>query len=70
VSKEIDHIKKSTQNLLYSLKEKKLNVFIREKQTQLKTANEEETQTLMNDILHLNTLKRRVNKLLGRIVVK
>jgi DNA primase len=70
VSKEIDHIKKSTQNLLYSLKEKKLNVYIREKQTQLKTANEEETQTLMNDILHLNTLKRRVNKLLGRIVVK
>jgi hypothetical protein len=56
--------------LLYSLKEKKLNVYIREKQTQLKTANEEETQTLMNDILHLNTLKRRVNKLLGRIVVK
>ena len=70
VSQEITHIKKGTQHLLFSLKEKKLNAYIHEKQELLKTASEQETPTIMKEIMHLSILKSRVNKLLGRIVVK
>jgi len=70
VADEITNIKKGAQHLLFSLKEKKLNVYIREKQELLKTASEEDTLLLMKEILHLTVLKSRVNKLLGRIVVK
>jgi len=70
VADEITNIKKGTQHLLYSLKEKKLNAFIREKQDFLKTSSEDETLLIMKEILHLTVLKSRVNKLLGRIVVK
>jgi DNA primase len=70
VAEEITNIKKGAQHLLFSLKEKKLNVYIREKQELLKTASEEDTLVIMKEILHLTVLKSRVNKLLGRIVVK
>jgi hypothetical protein len=70
VTEEIANIKKGSQHLLFSLKEKKLNGFIREKQELLKSASEEDIQLIMKEILHLTTLKSRVNKLLGRIVVK
>ncbi len=70
VSTEVSNIKKGTQHLLFSLKEKKLNQYILEKQDLLKTSADEETQGILRDILHLTTLKSRVNKLLGRIVIK
>lgn len=70
VPQEISTIKKGTQHLLFSLKEKKLNSYIREKQELLKNASDDEMLQLMKEILHLITLKSRVNKLLGRIVVK
>jgi DNA primase len=70
VPQEITNIKKGTQHLLFSLKEKKLNAYIHEKQELLKTATEEETESIMKEIMHLSILKSRVNKLLGRIVVK
>lgn len=70
VPMEITNIKKGTQHLLFSLKEKKLNAYIHEKQELLKTADEEETEGIMKEIMHLSILKSRVNKLLGRIVVK
>jgi hypothetical protein len=70
VSEEINNVKKGTQHLLFSLKEKKLNAYIHEKQELLKTASVEETEALLKEILHLTGLKSRVNKLLGRIVVK
>ncbi len=70
VSQEISNIKKGTQHLLFSLKEKKLNAYIHEKQELLKGATEEETEGIMKEIMHLSVLKSRVNKLLGRIVVK
>jgi DNA primase len=70
VPQEITNIKKGTQHLLFSLKEKKLNAYIHEKQELLKTATEEETEGIMKEIMHLSILKSRVNKLLGRIVVK
>jgi DNA primase len=70
VTSEVTNIKKGTQHLLFSLKEKKLNVFIAEKQEQLRNAPEEEIETIQREIIHLNNLKGRVNKLLGRVVVK
>ncbi|MCW3076620.1 MAG: primase [Bacteroidetes bacterium] len=70
VSTEISNIKKSSQHLLFSLKEKKLNHYISLKQELLKTCTPDETQGILQEILHLTTLKSRVNKLLGRIVVK
>jgi DNA primase len=70
VTDEVINIKKGTQHLLFSLKEKKLNSYIHEKQELLKTSNDEETSLIMKEILHLTVLKSRVNKLLGRIVVK
>ncbi|MDI1353719.1 MAG: DNA primase [bacterium] len=70
VTSEVTHIKKGTQHLLFSLKEKKLNLFITEKQELLKTAPDEEIQGIQKEIMHLTLLKGRVNKLLGRIVVK
>ncbi|MCC6370137.1 MAG: DNA primase [Bacteroidia bacterium] len=70
VTTEISNIKKGTQHILYSLKEKKLHSFINEKQELLKTCTPEESITILSEILHLIQLKSRVNKLLGRIVVK
>lgn len=70
VSPEIANIKKAAQHLLFSLKEKKLNHYIHLKQELLKDCKPEDTQQLLQDILHLTSLKSRVNKLLGRIVVK
>ncbi|MBA3663750.1 MAG: DNA primase [Bacteroidetes bacterium] len=70
VSNELSNIKKTSQHLLFSLKEKKLHHYISLKQELLKDCTPEETQGILQEILHLTTLKSRVNKLLGRIVVK
>ena len=70
ISEEINDIKKSTENLLFSLKEKKINSFINQKQDLLKLTNPEETEHIIKEIIQLIDLKKRVNKLLGRIVIK
>ncbi len=70
VTQEVSNIKRGTQHVLFSLKEKKLNAFISEKQELLKSVPEEEAKTVLKEIIHLTNLKSRVNKLLGRIVVK
>lgn len=70
VTSEITNIKKGTQHVLFSLKEKKLNKFISEKQEVLKGADEEMSHELLKEIIHLTSLKGRVNRLLGRVVVK
>jgi len=70
ISEEINDIKKSTENLLFSLKEKKINSFINQKQDLLKLTNPEETEHIIKEIIQLIGLKKRVNKLLGRIVIK
>ena len=70
VAEETANIKRGTQHVLFSLKEKKLNHYIYEKQELLKNASEEETPGILRDILHLVSLKSRVNKLLGRIIIK
>ena len=70
INEEINDIKKSTENLLFSLKEKKINSFINQKQDLLKLTNPEETEHIIKEIIQLIDLKKRVNKLLGRIVIK
>ena len=70
VAQEISNIKKGTEHLLYSLKAKKLTHYIFEKQELLKTANNDETPGILRDLGHLISLKSRVNKLLGRIIIK
>ena len=70
ISEEINDIKKSTENLLFSLKEKKINSFINQKQDLLKLTSPEETENIIKEIIQLIDLKKRVNKLLGRIVIK
>ena len=70
ISEEINDIKKSTENLLFSLKEKKINSFINQKQDLLKLTNPEETENIIKEIIQLINLKKRVNKLLGRIIIK
>jgi DNA primase len=70
VNSEVTNIKGGALHLLYSLKEKKLHAFIHEKQEMLKIAEDAQVEEILNEIKHLNELKSRVNKLLGRIVVK
>ena len=71
VEKEIYSLKKSAEHTLLSLKEKRLNGHISDKQEQLKTiSDDEEQERLLKDILRLTGLKMQVNKLLGRIVIK
>lgn len=71
VTSEVTNIKRGTQHLLFSLKEKKLRQFILEKQELLKSTKEDEVITgIQKEIIHLNGLKSRVNKLLGRVVIK
>jgi DNA primase len=70
VEKEIYNLKRSVTHTLYSLKEKRLEQMLKEKQELLKTAPEEEHENILREILHLSRVKINVNKLLGRIVVK
>jgi DNA primase len=70
VEKEIYHLKKAVQHTIYSIKEKRLHQIIAEKQELLKTYPVEEAEPILRDIVKLTQLKKDVNKLLGRIVVK
>lgn len=70
VPKEITSVKRGAQHLLFSLKDKKLGAYIHEKQEQLKGSDPDATEALIKDLLHLISMKSRVNRLLGRIVVK
>ena len=70
VPKEIDNAKRDAQRSLFSFKSRKLSHFIHEKQKQLKTVTYEDSLTVLEEIKHLDMLKGRVNKLLGREVIK
>jgi DNA primase len=70
VEKEIHNLKRSVQHTIYSIKEKRLNQIIAEKQELLKTSPSEESENILKEIVHLTKMKINVNKLLGRIVVK
>lgn len=70
VPKEIDNAKKDAVRCITSLRSRKLNQLIQEKQLALKTVSFEESIALLEELKHLDDLKRKVNKLLGREVIK
>ncbi|WP_317898167.1 DNA primase [Aurantibacillus circumpalustris] len=70
VPKEIDNAKRDAQRSLFSFKSRKLSHFIHEKQMELKTISYEDSLKVLEELKHLDSLKGRVNKLLGREVIK
>jgi DNA primase len=70
VPKEIDNAKRDAQRSLFSFKSRKLSHFIHEKQMELKTISYEESLKILEELKHLDSLKGRVNRLLGREVIK
>jgi hypothetical protein len=70
VSHEINHIKRAAQHVLFSLKEKILNKLILEKREELKVASTENQELILSEIIKYENFKKRVNKLLGRVVIK
>ncbi len=70
IPEEIQLLKKLTQTTLFSYKARKLTQIINESQQLLKTAHNNEDEIILKQIQHFNALKGRVNKLLGRVVIK
>ncbi|MDP3557627.1 MAG: DNA primase [Bacteroidota bacterium] len=70
VPKEIDLAKKDAEKTLFSYKSRKLNFYISTIRDTLKTLSYEESLEILEEIKRLDTLKGRVNKLLGREVIK
>lgn len=69
--KEIHHIKhKGIEHQLFSLKEKRLSEIIFTTKESLKTADPFENEDVFKLLIALENQKKRVNKLLGRTVVK
>lgn len=70
VPAEVDNLKRGIEHVLFSYKEKKLRAFIHEKQDLLKTTGEPDIWDLLRELDDLKKVKSRVNKYLGRTVVK
>jgi hypothetical protein len=70
VPREIDLAKKNAEKSLFSFKSRKLNHYISLKQEALKSISYEDAISILEEIRHLDSLKGRVNKLLGRDIIK
>lgn len=70
VPKEIHALKKGVEHQLFSLKEKRLSGMIHQTKEMLKTADPFENEDVFKFLISLETQKKRVNKILGRIVIK
>lgn len=70
VPQEIHAIKKGIDHQLYSLKEKRLNQIIVEAKELIKVADPFENENVFRFVITLENQKKRVNKLLGRIIVR
>ena len=71
VPEEKYQLKKGIEHVLFSYKEKKINQLIHQKQEGLRNLSEgQESEALINEIIDLIALKSKVNKILGRVVVK
>ncbi len=70
VPKEIDLAKKDAEKTLFSFKSRKLNSYINSIRESLKSLTYEEQLEILEEIRRLDILKGRVNKLLGREVIK
>ena len=64
-------LKKMVQHALFSLKDKRLMDFIFQKQEALKSiTGEEDLEYALLELKHLQVMKARVNKLLGRTIIR
>jgi len=70
IGHETDNLKKTVDHDLFIYKEKRLQKLLKEEKEKLKTvANDEELQKLLESIQHLDAMKMRANKLLGRTII-
>lgn len=70
VPQEIHFIKKGIEHQLYSLKEKRLSQILKDAKELLKVADPFENANAFEFVIMLEHQKKRVNKLLGRTVIK
>ncbi|MES2132168.1 MAG: DNA primase [Bacteroidota bacterium] len=70
VPKEIYAIKKGIEHQLFSLKEKRLNQIIKDAKELLKVADPFENKNVFEFVIMLENQKKRVNKILGRTVIR
>ena len=70
VPQEIHLLKKGVEHRLYSLKEKRLYAIIIEAKELLKVADPFENKNVYEFVISLENQKKRVNKLLGRTVIR
>jgi len=70
ITDEKNEVKKSSEHFLFSLKDKKLNSFILNLKEDLKVLSHEEIIKTQESIMKLEQNKKRINKLLGRIIIK
>lgn len=70
VPKEIDLAKKDADKTLFSFKSRKLNAYISTLRETLKSASYDDQLIKLDELKHLDILKGRVNKLLGREVIR
>jgi len=69
-SHETDNLKKSINHDLFIYKEKRLQKLLRDEKEKLRTtSSDEEIQEILINVQKLETLKGRVNKLLGRTII-
>lgn len=67
---EIHAMKKGVEHQLFSLKEKRLNLILKEAKELIKTADPFENENVYRFVISLENQKKRVNKLLGRTVIR
>lgn len=71
ITDEKNEVKRSAEHFLFSLKDKKLNAFILSLKEQLREEKPfEDILRVQEKIINLEQNKRRINKLLGRVVIK
>lgn len=70
VPQEIHEIKKGIEHQLFSMKEKRLNQILKEAKELIKTADPFENENVYRFVISLENQKKRVNKLLGRTIIR
>ncbi len=70
VPQEIHLIKKGIEHQLFSLKEKRLNQILKDAKELIKTADPFENKNVFEFVILLENQKKRVNKILGRTVIR
>ena len=70
IPQEIHAIKKGVEHQLFSLKEKRLSTIITSTKELLRTADPFENEDVFRFLISLENQKKRVNKILGRTVIR